>query len=356
MSFLLILFIIIGIILLIFFIFLGIYYYKHPVNNDIEESPNIWSKPVPIDGPRGQCLLYQFGATQIAGFTIPAGTSLNTNTLNGMTGIAESETCVDPDQIFAQLSSRTCQGTTGDISFCYDNNGNLKAPGFTDEIYTTCGVATPCFGALAVIALNFNPPGLNTCLNKNLQAVTCDITQENQLFRITRNYFTVLDGTVEIPAPSNNQGGYLAQILDRDTNLCLGATGGTLTIGDCSLNQGYNWLLLPSFITAGGTGYTGPSGPTGITGGTSVSQQIAYVTTEDLVDFPSDLTSVAQLETWIVNNNIQSLALDGNNVVLAPFLFGDTNNTQYITYSIYNTLSNIPICSSTNPVTPCASF
>lgn len=361
MNTLLVVFVITCIAIIIIAVGILIYYIytrnKVNPNNDIS-SPNIWSKSEPIVGnPKGNCLLYQFEAYDVISgsttYVIPGGSNLNLNVLNSMTGVTVNTSCIDVDQIYAELSSRTCQGVTGSTSFCYNNEGQLLSPGDVEQLYVQCGTNTLCPGALALIALNFNigssQPALCITKGSSITGNECDITQESQLFRLTRTFFTVTGtgsaATVNVQPASTNQGGYLTQILDRDSQLCLGVDDNNdLSLVNCSTNGGYTWLLTPSFTT---------------TTNTNTPQQIAYVTNTDLISFPTSLTA-QELENWISTNNIMSLALISDQPALAPFSLdittGTNYNTQYITYSIYNTLSTIPTCTAGSTIQPCSSF
>jgi hypothetical protein len=242
-------------------------------------SPYRWSKPIPsADSARNTCKLYQFPGTMVDNVAYPGNPTLNTDVLDSMTPISFLPPCIDVDRIIAKQVVHTCvgltggTGTTGSAVVCYRNDGTVAAPGESEIFYESTGCnVTVCGGSLSLISLDYSPAYCSTtgmsgicqgildppvlhCIQgenpgSDVSMHICDINSEKQLFRVTRK------DPGNVPVTGINSG-ILAQFFDRDTGQCLvsslGASGVTSTVqlGDCVANQGYNWMLIPSFNTS----------------------------------------------------------------------------------------------------------
>jgi len=308
------------------------------------ESPDTWGQATPgPSAPRNSCLQYTFEATMVGSTAFPGQPTLNPTILNGLTGSVPGP-CIDVDQIVAQQLTHTCQGPTGAASFCYRSNGTLATPGETELFFDTgnCQVP-PCSGTLAVVALDFNPPISIVCMQEGgtgqqLTVATCDLANEDQLFRFTR---IAPGGT--IPPPPGVNSGPLAQILDRQTGFCVmpasGLTGPTgpapgtpVILAPCSVNQGFVWFIAPALA-----GSVGGSAIVGL-------QQLAYI--GNLQTFPT-ITDFADYFNFTINNNIQTLGISGSDVVMEPYAWSInvsptdfSQSSQYLDYTLYNILNN----------------
>jgi hypothetical protein len=231
----------------------------------------------------------------------------------------------------------------------------------------------------------------------------CDPSQNSQLFRVTR----INPG--QNPAalqPGQGQNGFLAQILDRDTGLCLvpgnvssstiydpsylGVTGCTgapetfvgtnVIIGQCTggSSPGYVWALLPSVpycgITGGCHGCTGCppgqcrripgenrcSGCATCTGfeNTVTPQQIVYIGDLDLSQLPvgptgyQGLTGDSAVIKWLIDNNAKSLYYGGTGTGLILRDIGIDSTVcdqkpftaQYMNLTTYNIITAESAC------------
>ena len=238
-----------------------------------------------------------------------------------------------------------------------------------------------CAGQLSLVSVNFQAPTVPNifCIqaenaNANVTMQPCNPTLNSQLFRITRINPGQNPNTLQ---PGKNQGGLIAQILDRETGLCLapgtttnstifdpnyiGLTGGCLGSIGCSgpteiVNgtnvimtactggsfPGYIWALIPSIafcgIASGCGGCTGCigcsripgtnncAGCAGCTGNQTMitPPQIVYVGNLNINEIPIGptgylgLTGPSAIFQWLIDNKAQSLYYGGtgNSLVL----------------------------------------
>lgn len=342
-----------------------------------------WSIPVPSGGTgRNVCSLYTFPGQMQGSFAVPGEPTLNFDVLNSLTPNPVLPSCVDVDQIAAQQVTHTCNftvlGVTGAsaVSWCYETDGTLASPGTTETFYQNCGNdgsssnIPACAGELALVSLNYTQttPGMTCpqgvfpqtsfCIQgtggTSLALAQCDISNENQLFRVVRSN----PGNPDPNLQSNS--GILAQLFDRNNNLCIvpGVTGSTgnavagtpAILGTCSPNIGTVWALIPSFSNIDGQPVSG----TGHTGCTAVGQTGCIAQSPPQMAYIGGITQVPQLRTvtdvinFINNNNIMSLTASsptGGPVFVSPYSFNQLDPTQhlsssqYINYALYNVIN-----------------
>jgi len=328
------------VVFLVIFVFIGIYFvYNKPQNNPDPNnffsryaSPDTWgnNRQGP-DTSRNICRLYTFPGTMSGTTAFPGEPNLNPSVIETLTP-ENLGGCIDIDQLAAQQLVHTCLDVInpsdgGGVSFCYKYDGTLASPGDDETYYSSqnCGIPS-CTGALSLVAVNFNPPGVYQCLIKvgnNLDVGECDIGDENQLFRVTR----VNQGATIPPAPGQNSGP-IAQIFDRDTNQCMGLSGPTPILGPCNVNQGYSWGLFPPYVDPNTM--------------KTVPQQIGYIGDLVLPNF-SDAQDIIN---FVTANNIQVISPSGNDLITVNYSFdnstvqGKLNTGQYIDYNLYNIIIN----------------
>lgn len=203
--------------------------------------PQVWSSPIPTTDPiKSICQLYQFPGAKVEGpsgeIYVPGAPTFASNVLNGLTGEPGriGSNCLDFDQIIAQQVQRTCiqpHGTAQDaISYCYKLNGELVPLGTTEVFYSNndCASLPSCNGQLALISVNYQQPPPtgptgNFCLTVvndegAIEALPCDPTNDNQIFRITRSNIGQDPRTV---TAAQGQNGIVTQILQRSSGRCL---------------------------------------------------------------------------------------------------------------------------------------
>jgi len=372
----------------------GGWYYKyrtHPKASppSAYAEPMVWVNVMAGPDPlRNTCQVYQFPATMAADNTVAIGTpTFNTQILNASTGMTIGPyTCIDADQLVAQQMQRTCSApegsATGSVSKCVLMNGQLANIGDVELYYSDekCIQIPDCTGELSLVSLNFHgsttsPIGCLSAFDSELIPMIniCDPSDPSQLFRITRISPGENPATV---TPSQESSGIIAQILHRESGLCIGpatftetpynycynyveavnsaCTAGCasfqtqetpLSLSECTggIYPGYNWLLLPSIDVCALTGGTGCDGCTGhkdcyagyrsnaCFGNTACTgyatfptpQQIVYIGDLDIASAPTG--NASELVMWLVQNGAKSMFPTyynpsvGNNLG-APFL------------------------------------
>lgn len=343
------------IIFIIFFVVVAIYYGVSTKPN-VPVNPNVftekygdiafWRGTDSVPGVRGNCSLYNFPGSNSSVFYpcsvpfptgLPGQPSLETSTLDALT--PENETgCVDIDQIVARKVTRMCDSTVGakSASECVSPDGTRYKVGEKEIIYTTDGCdVTACDGSLSLVAVGYsvvsNVPACDgiKCLesqtNGGVETATCNISDENQLYRISRYDF---NGK---PNPS----GLLVQILDRSSGMCMVPNGNLddIVISECG-DPG--WAAFPEL-----------KGDT-----TTATQQLVWIgelNQFELEDIFS-VNSVDQIISKIVGYGVKSMQLRSDDTLgFLPF-FWYTNTTpptadqlrratgQIIDYTLYNTI------------------
>lgn len=283
---------------------------------DALAHPSVWGpSSAGPDPERNVCHMYQFPTSVITidgiSTAIPPTPTLNPEIIDRLTPLPVP-ICLDVDQSLAQEVIHTClvpgstgyTGTTG-IARCYRIDGTLATVDETEVYYTdrtlynsvgdiiptSCKDVPRCVGQLSLVSVNqYNNDHL-TCLQRPgvtgsmIIAEPCDPSMSEQLFRITRVNPFVNPRTLSVNSPQN---GLFAQILDRETGLCLRlgppttttyvpstveCTGGnqviagnSLVLGPCTSGAstmvqgtgtvdieipmlrypGYDWMFLPS--------------------------------------------------------------------------------------------------------------
>lgn len=357
-------------------------------------APLVWGNPIPGPNPdKNSCQLYQFptAVVNIDGvFTAVPGTpTFDPNILDNLTGELLHPQCVDTDQIIARQVQHTCTGPFGvadrATSRCFLLRGGTTGIGGSEVYYTNsqCLNIPPCAGQLSLVSLNYQAPKVPDifCLqndnNVTMSMEPCNPQNPNQLFRVTRTNPGQNPNSLQ---PGQGQNGLLAQILNRNTGLCvMPGTGTSSTIfdpnyltpvdgncvgtpvtvqgtniiqGACTGGEfpGYVWGFLPSVLYCSLTG--GCTGNEALT----VPPQIVYV---DNLDFSrigptgyAGLTGASALVQFLIDNNAQSLFYGGggNGVILRNLALNlascpdRATTAQYLNLTTYNTLIAEEVC------------
>lgn len=321
------------------------------------------------DSARNTCKLYQFqaaleGGDQTCGYSmaIPGIPSLDPAVLATKTPMSQ-QGCYDVDQIVAIEATHQCTTSTVEGSskfspanaFCVGNNGVEHAVGQSEVYFTnqltliTNGTNTnincnafACSGTLALYAINYavtdennqpSPPVCNgiQCIRSNedgtFSLVNCDITDANQLMRVTR---APINTSLASSGSMNGKTGLLASILSRVDNKCIvpnaALTG--VTTGGC----GAVWGLFDQ-----------------ITGTQAIApQQTVYIgalTADDFAMIIAAASDPDKLLAVLASLNLKSLRISGGELILAPFfvylipnpeLARFSYTSQYIDYTLYN--------------------
>lgn len=390
-------------------------------------APLVWGTPTPGPNPtKNFCQLYQFptALVDIDGIetAIPGNPTFNANILNNLQGVPNYPQCLDSDQIMAQQLQHACTAPNGvingAITRCFLIDGGLTGLGGTESYYTNSGCfnVPACAGQLSLVSINFQAPtvpNINCIQNEgtgfNVTMQSCDPSNNSQLFRITRIDPGQNPNSLQ---PGQGQNGLIAQILDRDTGLCLipGTTttttiydpdylgtsqcmgpnvifsGTNVTMGECTggIFPGYVWVLLPSLpycpLTGGCGGCTGCPGCNRVSGSTvcfgcagcngdaplPTPPQIVYVGNLNLEDLPvgptgyNGFTGPSAIVQWLIDNNAQSLYYGGTgNGLILRDLGTDVTVcedkpfiSQYLNITTYNTIIQEEVCLqeiTTNP-------
>jgi len=398
-----------------------------------------WSKPTAGPNPaKNFCQLYEFPTSVLdingTSTSVPGNPTFNPLILDNLQGIPIVPSCLDSDQIIAQQQQHTCEAQQGvidgQITRCYLIDGGTTGLNGTESFYTDvgCSAVSACPGQISLVSVNFQSPvapaiycmerprgltgltgltgitGLTGLTGLTAGIITmqeCNPSIKEQLFRVTRTNPNQNPSTL---SPSQAQNGLLAQILDRNTGLCvvpgttssstlydpyfLGYTGcsgaenyvfGTnVILNSCTGGQypGYVWALIPSIrycsIPGGCDGCTGCQGCQELQGSNNCSgcdgctgyhnlitpPQIVYVGNLDLSQAPigntgyQGLTGDSALFQWLLDNNAQSLYYGGgdNNLILADIgidnsiCFQKAYASQYMNLTAYNTISAESVC------------
>lgn len=383
-------------------------------------APLVWGKPFPGPNPaKNFCQLYQFPTSEVVidnvKTVVPGNPTFNPLILDDLNGVVEYPLCLDPDQIMAQQLQHTCTApiavVDGAITRCFLLEGGTTGLGGNESFYTNSGCPNlpPCAGQLSLVSLNFQVP-LNPdifCLQSNgtgnnISINPCDPTKPNQLFRVTRVNPGQNPNSLK---PGQGQNGIIAQILDRNSGLCvvpgnsaattifnpayLGTSGCSgpetpisgqnIILSACTGGPfpGYVWALLPSVIycsiPGGCTSCTGCAGCTqiqgsnfcagcaGCTGSNNLitPPQIINIADLDLSTFPTGMTAYfgltgsSAIVQWLIDNDANLLLWGGagNTPIIATGIGLDRTrcgdkafNAQYINLTVYNTIIEESVC------------
>ena len=349
-----------------------------PINQGYTH-PLVWTPgEAGPDENKNTCQVYQFPTTVQDGIAFVGAPTFNYNTLQGMSGMTLTNeiTCIDVDQIIAQQMQHTCTGPAGvldnSLVRCITLNGKYAGAGDTETFYnnTSCLSIGQCAGELSLVSLNYHgvSSGMTTmmCISQDYPGLPegtvvmqeCDPSNKGQLFRVTR----INPGQNPDSLQPGSQSGMLAQILDRDTGLCLmpgtetwsanflptfveginssctggpvGYTGLNITLSECTGGPypGYVWALFPSIqycaVDQGCSGCTvgytrnpysnlccentNPDNCPASAGFEAIPtpQQIFYIGNVDYNDIPITGTS-NELFSWIITNNLYRLYFGG---------------------------------------------
>lgn len=389
--------------------------YVHPAGEPKNKytTPLVWGNPIPGPNPdKNYCQLYQFPTSLVTigdetGIVVPGAPTFNDKILDNLQGNPIYPRCLDSDQIMAQQVQHGCTAPEGllddSIVRCFLLTGGTTGLGGTESYYTNSGCfnVQECAGQISVISANFHAPTIPNiyCLQKegtgrNITMQPCDPSNENQLFRVTRINPGQNPNSLQ---PGLAQNGLIAQILDRETGLCVipgnattntiynpsyinpinngcsgpqrNIVGTNVILGACTGGArgaaGYVWGLIPSLPYCGITG--------GCTGSeyTTTPQQITYVGNLNFNDFPmgntgyQGFTGPSAIIKWLINNNAESLFYggSGSGLILQDIATDSTvceqiaYTSQYINLTTYNTIVNQLVCSAQNtPTIPSCIF
>lgn len=309
------------------------------------------------DQDRNVCALYTFpGRTvEIQGQTVfePGIPSLDPNNLINVTPNPNFiQQCYDPDQIVAQQFIRTCNNPNPGEG-CLGTDGNIYKTGESQIYYSLCSQPKRCTDNLAAIAIQFDPLDSDhidqiKCfevqeVGDKTNGKDCDISNYLQLFRVGR--FN--------PGLVSNDNGPYAQIIHRDTGLCLVPDPNVNTpqnktnivLDTCTPNNGALWWTFPSVVLKGEACDTSDTEKT-----CRPPQQLVYTPSTN-VEIPK---SNEELNKFVAQNynNMFSIQRNSDNDDLELRHFnlgkiGDSDswkaNTQIINYNLYNTLYNAPV-------------
>lgn len=372
----------------------------------------MWSHASPGPDPlKNTCQIYQFPTSKTANGTVFAGTpTFNSTILNGLTGLTGYYPyCLDEDQTWAMQFQQVCSptGTGGDIisdpriSLCTLMTGGKTGLGGTEVFYANtagtiqCTPTKTCPGQLSVVSVNYQVPQISpNCITQDPSGILmtpCDPSVPSQVFRVTR---TDIGVNPDYLVAGSGQNGLLAQILDRNTGLCLTAgqnkidtyyyptylksigCGDSAAIGVSGYNvemntctgggyTGYVWALFPSMKYCPSTSQTCTFTP----------PQISYVGDVDMTQLPSGtatyggLTGSSATVQWLLDNNVSSLYWGGTGasnisatVILRSFATDHTlciNKpyiSQYINIPLYNIITTESVCYADNYNPSCYSF
>lgn len=385
----------------------------------------VWGSPEPTtDTDKNQCQIYTFptylvspGSGLTAGTVIPGTPTLDFETLNGLTGYTGYFNCADTDQIAAKQVYHTCTAPHGvvndQITLCRLMDGGTTGLGGTETFYTACPSKglQPCAGQVSAVSVNFQSPANPNiyCIqsqgaDNEVMMAPCDPSQPDQLYRITR----INPGQNPLSLnPGSGQNGPIAQILDRNTGLCLspgnissfttydqsylnavGCTGNLMVdvpgtnviLTACTGGQypGYTWYLLPSSpyctVPGGCPGCTGCIGCERIAGTNACTgcnscygaesmttpPQIVYIGDIDINSAPTGgyfgLTGTSALIQWLRDQGAQSLYFGGtgNSLILTDLGIDYSvcqqkpYTSQYINLTTYNIISQEQVCLQEN--------
>lgn len=411
-----------------------------PPPNPLLTTVSQWSKPaVPSTDPtKNVCSLYEFPSSSviIGGVPtfVPGVATLNAETLNNLTGEStQIPLCVDADQIVAEQVMHTCRNITPPdttpitgpalISLCETLQGERVEAGTTEVFYQRCNHPT-CPGEMSLVSVNYQvPKNLNpNCITRQANAgdpmlmSLCDPNNTQQRFRLTRiNPGQNPNGLVA----GQGQSGIIAQIVDRNTGLCLRRgenktttdfdpnyaqcgtgpiqpqEGWEVVLGPCTFTgtlgyPGYNWLLIPSFeycgVAGGCNGCSGgifcqPVPDTGLCQGSAgctgaipivVAPQLIYLGDIDISTIPigsagyQGVFGLNAIYKWAIDKGATALYYGGSGTgLILRELAGNISQcinsgyvSQYLNISTYNQLAALKVCIAGEPATedPCVSL
>lgn len=400
-----------------------------PAPPDKYSAPLVWGPPERGPNPaKNFCQLYEFptAVVTIDGVptAVPGNPTFNANLLDNLQGIPRYPLCLDSDQIMAQQLQHTCTAplgvVEGAITRCFLIDGGITGLGGNESYYTNSGCfrVLPCVGQLSLVSINFQAPAVppfcvqNEGTGANVTMQRCDPSIPSQLFRVTRINPGQNPNSLQ---PGKGQNGLIAQILDRDTGLCLnpgnvttttvfdpaylqlpqctGApqviSGTNVIMSTCTggTSPGYVWALLPSIpycpIVGGCLGCSGCfgchrdinsnscTGCVGCTGfaPTPTPPQIVYVGNLNLADIPvgptgyQGITGPSAIVKWLIDNRAQSLYYGGagNGLILrdigidADICDQKPFTAQYLNLTTFNTIINEEVCTQ-EQTTSCISL
>lgn len=289
--------------------------------------------PTPDAGGRGKCERYDFPGTMEVTFqeikAFPGTPTLNTAVLDGKTPSPEPQ-CVDIDQIVAAKVSRKCvvvHSIPGD-QHCITSDGTVIPIGDTVSEYVTCS-KRQCDGTLSLLGMSYYPQITSntpfdttrclTAAGQQYSAALCDISNNDQLYRVTR--FT--------PKGSPNDSGMYATITDRTTGKCIVVNESFAVVsGSC----GISWMLMSPVV---GTTQNAP-------------QQIVYIAGINLVNLASTISKLTpdQLLEFMQISQLRSITYDSSNTVTTtPFVVIDNTtptinpaSSVIIGYTMFNAI------------------
>lgn len=309
------------------------------------KNPNTWGASAAGPDPnRNVCRLYTFpGSIGPDGVARPGQATFARPAIDALTP-QDPPPCTDSDQVVVSQRQHTCQGDTGQASFCVRYDGTRATPGEVEVYYDNSKCATTaCIGTLGLVGLSglstdISPTPIDRCIEMTpvsgqLQATLqpCDLTKSTQLFRVTRKNF----GAPEPSADSNTTAGPLGRIVYRENGLCLapgpsvGFSGPPLILVPCTPDTDYIWGFVPQMITSTRT----------------IPQRIAYVKGRNPADIPLtdpnafvDYASRTALPVMsgILNSTTNRVTFNSYGDTADPATNGSLNNARFYNYFLYN--------------------
>lgn len=347
-----------GILILIIISIILLYYFNTFTPPKIQQSstdldlkiPAPWSHPNPVQQNAGKCLVYTFATTDKYVPVTAKFSLLNSCITNGTCFSSPQQDCIDPDQLMAQKMVHVCTGnelTNLTSSYCLKQDGKKAKLGEVEEYYQKCGTNEEkqiiyCKGSLSLLTFNLDQgkSGPNVfdnahCMSVPLYNIDSKGNYQNiigvkssvcnsaelydnfpaQLFRIERASF---DGKNFII----NSSGQFAKIIHRKSGYVLAPTSDYrlqfIKSGQNYQKSGYWWVLLDSL------------------------RYDNYYSPPQIIYFPDPTIMPTQsgFLTFLTSNNIYSLQVYGDEIVLKKFFYS-TNTvgineyaTQYIDYPL----------------------
>lgn len=336
-----------------------------PIDISDDTSTNVygpigrWGAIEVIDGET--CTGYQFPTvTSSNGFLNPGTPTLNYDVLSnpGRHNITVSDPfeCLDSDNINALKVRRQCNvlarpGANTDNVTCTGLSGQKVDYLDYEELYVPCSSDGSfgqdiqpiyCAGQIGGVSVGFELTSLNdiSCLfvdnNSELGVNQCDLSQSNQQFRIVRTTPGTFPSDSKT-AGSEGQNGYLAKLIYRsgqDGNNCIIPNDNRdgIIVGNCDVNQGYVWALIPPVLYDGETEVS--------------SQQIVYVGDGNPSDFVKiSLNNPTELYNYLNSINAVSMSNDDPEAGLQSYVKqgastpqGQETNSQLASFTLFNVI------------------
>ena len=308
------------------------------------------------------CSGYQFPTiTTGSGFLKPGTPTLNYDILSDPGGhnitVSDPFTCLDSDRINAIKVRRQCSvlarpgANTNNVTCTGINGQEVKYLDY-EELYVPCSSdgsfgtniqPVYCPGQISGVSVGFQAtsqtdfPCMKVVDENDILEVTepdkCDLGEIEQQFRIVRTTPDNFPQNSRVEG-ENGQQGYLAKIVYRETEQCVVPNDDrdALVLGECDINQGYVWGLIPPVLYNGQDEFS--------------SQQIVYVGDGDPDDFVKiSLNNPEELYNYINSINAVSMANEYPDMGLQNYTkegmsttTGQDTNSQIASFALYNVI------------------